>query len=92
MITYLRIAGLICVAALCGCASTGGNGAAKPATATAMSKDPTCLTDTGSRIDPGPSMCRGVGRSYTSQDIDKTGSTSAADALRLLDSSVTVHH
>ncbi|HEX3915164.1 MAG TPA: hypothetical protein VHW71_16815 [Steroidobacteraceae bacterium] len=92
MAAYIRIAGMIFAATLCGCASTGGHGAAKPATATAMSKDPTCLTDTGSRIAAAPSRCRGVGRSYSSDDIDRTGSTSAGDALKLLDSSVTVHH
>lgn len=92
MIAYGRIAGLMIAATLCGCASTGGNGASKPPASAAMSKDPSCLQDTGSRITPAPSMCRGVGRSYTSEDIERTGSNSAADALKLLDSSVTVHH
>ena len=92
MVGYTRIAGLVIAATLCGCASTGGSSAAKPATSTALSRDPTCLKDTGSRIAPAPSMCRGVGNSYTSEDIDRTGSTSAADALKLLDPSVTVHH
>jgi hypothetical protein len=50
------------------------------------------LTDTGSRISTGPTRCRGVGRSYSNEDIQRTGQTSAGDALGLLDSSVTVHH
>ena len=56
----------------------------------AAAQDPACLTDTGSRI-AGNSKCRGFGRSYSSTDIDRTGQTSAADALALLDPSITVH-
>ena len=62
----------------------------KPAASAAVVKDPTCLTQTGSRIST-PGQCRGVGRSYSNQDIERTGSTSAGDALALLDSSITVH-
>jgi hypothetical protein len=89
MAAYMRIAGLIVAGvALFGCATTTPDAKAKPATA-AVVKDPTCLTETGSRI-PG-SKCRGYGRSYSNEDIERTGSTSAGDALALLDSSITVH-
>ena len=90
MAAYMRIAGLIVAGVtLFGCATTAQNGKSKPATA--MTQDPTCLTETGSRISAAPSKCRGIGRAYSSEDIQRTGSTSAADALGLLDSSVTVH-
>jgi hypothetical protein len=80
-----RIAGvMIAGVALCACATT------KPPAATAQINDPSCLKDTGSRVSPGPGECRGIGRSYSSQDIQRTGQTSAAGALSLLDSSVTV--
>ncbi len=89
MMAYMRIAGaIVAAAALFGCASTTPNAKAKPATAAAV-KDPTCLTETGSRI-PG-SKCRGYGRSYSNEDIERTGTTSAGDALSLLDPSITVH-
>jgi len=89
MAAYMRIAGLIVAGvALFGCASTTPNAKAKPATA-AVVKDPTCLTETGSRI-PG-AKCRGYGRSYSNEDIERTGQTSAADALALVDPSITVH-
>jgi hypothetical protein len=48
-----------------------------------------CLSHTGSRI-PGEN-CSEIGRSYSSEDINRTGSTTAGDALRLLDPSITVH-
>lgn len=90
MTAYMRIAVVILAgAALFGCASTAENAKAKPA-ATAAVRDPTCLTDTGSRI-AWASKCRGYGRSYTGTDIDRTGQTNAGDALAILDPSVTVH-
>jgi hypothetical protein len=92
MIAYARIAGLMIAVALSGCATTAGNNAAKPAATATASKDPTCLQDTGSRITSPGSKCRGIGSSYSSDDIDRTGSTSAAEALRLLDPAVTAHH
>jgi hypothetical protein len=90
MRAYMRIAVVIVAGAtLFGCATTADNAKPKPAVA-AVTKDPTCLTDTGSRI-TGPSKCRGYGRAYSNDDIERTGQTSAADALALLDPSVTVH-
>jgi hypothetical protein len=53
-------------------------------------KDPNCLTDTGSRIAT-KSSCSGYGRSYSYDDLERTGKTQAADALVLLDPSITVH-
>jgi hypothetical protein len=90
MAPYMRIAVVIIAGvSLFGCATTADNPKAKPAVS-AEAKDPTCLTETGSRI-AGTSKCRGFGRAYSSQDIDRTGQTSAADALALLDPSITVH-
>ena len=75
---------------LFGCAATPQNPNSKPAASAAL-KDPNCLTDTGSQI-ASKSGCRGYGRSYSSDDIDRTGKTTAADALGLLDPLITVHH
>lgn len=86
---------LICTAiaaSLIGCASG-------PAShdATASAKDaalqPNCIRDTGSRLPASPPGCRNLpGRSYSQTDIDRTGQTDAANALGLLDPSVSVHH
>jgi hypothetical protein len=89
MASHMRIAAVIVAGvSLFGCASTPDNAKSKPAVATAA--DPNCLTETGSRI-TGSAKCRGFGRAYSGQDIDRTGQTSAADALALLDPSITVH-
>jgi hypothetical protein len=92
MMVYMRIAVVIVAgAALFGCATTAENAKPQPAASAATVADPNCLTATGSRVAPGTSKCRGFGRAYSSEDIDRTGQTSAADALALLDPSITVH-
>lgn len=74
--------------AVCGCATTSN-----PPPKTAGPVPSTCLTSTGSRIPPGPdTRCMAFGRSYSQTDIDQTGQTTAAGALRYLDPSVTITH
>jgi hypothetical protein len=88
MSATMRIAGVIVTGlVLFGCAATSQN--TKPAASAA--NNPNCLTDTGDRISSGKG-CRGYGRSYSKDDVDRTGSTQAGDALGLLDPSITVHH
>ena len=53
--------------------------------------DPGCLRSTGSLIPPRPGKCLPVaGRSYSREDIRRTGAVDTADALRMLDPSVTM--
>ena len=55
--------------------------------------DRNCLRDTGSLIKPTPGQCLPVsGRSYSRQDIDRTGARTLGPALRDLDPSVTIQH
>jgi Flp pilus assembly protein TadD len=46
-----------------------------------------CAGDTGSRIKPKEGECR-PGRTYTQEDLQRTGDINAADALRRLDPSI----
>ncbi len=71
--------------ALAGCA--GGAGV-KPATV--AQSHPLCPQETGSRIPRPQGQCMAPGNVYTSEDIDRTGATTAAGALRLLDPALTV--
>lgn len=53
--------------------------------------DANCVRETGSRIArrDGASRCTGQpGRSYTKEDLDRTGHTNIGDALRALDPAV----
>ncbi len=50
-----------------------------------------CIRDTGSHIPPPKGQCLPVaGRSYSQQDIQRTGATDVGRALQMLDPSVTV--
>ena len=92
MVLNMRmIAAVVAGLALCGCATTAENAKPKPAQAAALSQNPNCLTETGSRIMTAKPNCMAVGRSYSSTDIERTGETTAADALGKLDPSITVH-
>lgn len=88
MVTEIRLAVLGVALTLSGCVATAAHRAAGDSF---ESKDSTCLTATGSRIPSSGTSCSAVGRSYTGEDIDRTGATSAAAALQLLDPSLTVH-
>jgi hypothetical protein len=88
--TTRTCAALLAVLSICGCATQN----APPAnTAGGPSNPPSCLTSTGSNIPAGPGRnCIGTGRSYSQTDIEQTGKTTVAGALRNLDPSLTITH
>ena len=59
----------------------------KPPAAAAARNDRACVT--GTRISSSE-PCVSFGRAYTDEDIQRTGATTVAEALRLLDPSITV--
>jgi hypothetical protein len=75
---------LLATLALCGCATTNN-----PPAKMAQTPSP-CLKSTASRI-PDPD-CAVSGRSYSQNDLRQTGKTTAADALALVDPTVTAGH
>jgi hypothetical protein len=91
MKSSLHITGAIMAAlALGGCAATTRT-AQGPAPKQLASADPSCLHETGSALPPSNTGCSGFGRSYSSEDISRTGKTNAGPALQLLDPSITTH-
>ena len=81
----------VLMAVVSGCASTPRDAAMTDANrvATAQAKPLTgCVNDTGSRIQRKPEDCRGPGRTYSDEDLERTGQFNAADALRRLDPSL----
>lgn len=73
------------------------NSAATPAAAHRQVLNPgdrNCLQTTGSLIPAKPGTCVAVapGRSYSRDDIDRTGQPTLGPALQMLDPSVTVQH
>jgi len=63
---------------------------AKPAAPKAKPDTPRvgCTSETGSRLPPKKDGCAGVGRSYSKDDIDRTGAVTAGGAMRLMDPSI----
>jgi hypothetical protein len=52
-----------------------------------------CAVQSGSRLPVRPGECNGLaGRSYSQDDMERTGKTNVGDALQLLDPSLSVHH
>jgi hypothetical protein len=92
MTTHLRVVSAIATAlVLAACAATSPN--VKPnATSAAAAANPSCLSQTGSRITSDRADCPAFGRSFSRDDIDRTGKTNVGDALAELDPSITVHH
>jgi hypothetical protein len=92
MITHLRVSAAIATALLlAACAATTQN--VKPnTTSAAVAQNPACMTETGSRIPGDRADCKAFGRSYSGDDIDRTGKVNVGDALQVLDPSITVHH
>jgi hypothetical protein len=90
MTAYLRpIGALGLTLILAGCAA---GGSPKPATPPPLAQNTQCMPQSGTRIaahEPDYSI---VGRCYSRSDIERTGATTAADALPLLDPAITVQH
>ena len=92
MTTYLRaITAIASLLTLAACATNTAGVKPTAAASEAVAQNPACLSQTGSRIAGDNVNCSAIGRSYTSDDINRTGSTTAGEALRLLDPSITVH-
>jgi hypothetical protein len=93
MTTHLRVATAIATALLlAACAATTPNVKSNASASAAVAQNPACLSETGSRITRDRANCTAFGRSYTGDDVDRTGYVNVGDALRLLDPSITVHH
>jgi len=92
MTPYLRAACAIAtLLVLAACAPTTAGVKPNAAVPGPVADNPACLSHTASRIPDSAGGCTAVGRSYSSEDIQRTGAVTADEALRLLDPTVTVH-
>jgi hypothetical protein len=91
--TYLRTTSAIALLfVLVACAANTSDVKPNAAAPGAFAQNPACLTQTGSLIPDKNGNCAAFGRSYSKDDIDRTGSTTLGEALERMDSSVTVRH
>jgi hypothetical protein len=75
------------VLTLAGCASSSDT---KP-TAAVTGPMPDCPISAANLRPATTPNCVGVGRSYSSKELNRNGATSIGDAMRQLDPSITVH-
>ncbi len=88
----LRItSAIVATLMLGGCAATAQNAKPTPAASKLSANDPACLGDTRRLASAGRADCSMTVRSYSSEDIARTGKTDVGDALALMDPSITVH-
>jgi hypothetical protein len=89
MLRSLLICAVISASAIA-CSATQPRPDSRAAAATTLRP---CSLETGSRIPPRPDeSAASAGRCYSEDEVRGTGQTNVADALRILDPSVTVHH
>jgi hypothetical protein len=83
---------LIC-AVVSACAACASTSQPRLDAKTADASQQPCAAASASRIPAKPGHCAPFpGRSYSQQDIDRTGQSQVGDALPMLDPSITVHH
>jgi hypothetical protein len=58
------------------------------ANAAGQKTDVACVNETGSRIKQKPGECISNGRTYSQEELERTGSIDTAEALRRLDPSI----
>jgi hypothetical protein len=88
---YLRFAAMtVSLLVMAACTNTGPHAATASVNRNASVAKTTCVTQTASRIPRDPSDCDGFGRSYSREDIERTGATTAGAALRLMDPGLTI--
>jgi hypothetical protein len=87
------LTGVCLAASLAACTSAPSTRAdGKDADRIAETRRASCLKETGTRLPPPPGQCAGFGRSYSGEDMDRTGQIDAGAALQMLDPSITTHH
>ena len=89
MLRTLLICAVVSASAM-GCSSTPQ---ARPDAPAAAAATRPCALGSASRIPARPDQCSpSPGRTYSQEDVQRTGQTNVADALQMLDPSITVHH
>ncbi len=84
---------LICTvvsASVIACSTTAP---ARPDSRTAVAATPCAQNTTATRIPMRTGECSSTpGRSYSNEEVERTGQTNVGDALQMLDPSISVHH
>jgi hypothetical protein len=85
-ILVLSAVTLALAAVLAGCSSTPSQAKTAANSATPVG----CVSSTGTRLATAPDACSGPGRTYSQDDINRTGQQTVGQALRNLNPALTV--
>ncbi|MGH8221106.1 MAG: hypothetical protein ACREUT_21440 [Steroidobacteraceae bacterium] len=88
---YKGLVGAILVCSLGACASTPAAHSVRASVAQARSVPAGCVAETGTRVAPKRTHCTGFGHLWTADDLRRTGAIDPAQALSMLDPSVSIH-
>jgi hypothetical protein len=77
---------------LAACATTPTAPPAAAARTARQMPPPGCVSGTGTTLPARPASCTGPGNTYSSADLQQTGATTLAGALRRLDPDITITH
>ena len=84
---------LICAVVSASAIACSTTAPSRPDSRTAATTTPCPQQNTASRIPMRPGECSTVpGRTYSNEEVERTGQTNVGDALQMLDPSITVHH
>jgi hypothetical protein len=89
MTAYFRPIGMIGLALILAACATSGSPKQGGAP---LAQNTQCVPQSATRIAAQDPTYTSVGRCYSRTDIERTGATTAADALPLLDPSITISH
>jgi hypothetical protein len=90
VMTMWKICACVCLAlGMAACASAPAT--PQPPKAAANQPPVGCVPATASRLPQDPNACGGFGRSYSKDELDRTGQPYLNDSLRTLDPSITTH-
>lgn len=84
------IGAVLAINLVAGCATTNMSGNSPGTPSVARTNDQHCGLQSASRLPANGANCQVAGRSYSGEDVDRTGKTSAAEALAILDPSISV--
>jgi hypothetical protein len=85
------VVGACLALALVGCTTPSPTREPAKTALVAPARTPGCVPDTATRVRVQEHDCAGFGRTYTREDLERTGTADAGQALRLLDPAITVH-
>ena len=86
---FLSLASATAFVSIVACTTTREN--SQPSSMKYVDRKTACVS-AGAAMAAGSANCGAIGRSYSKEDIERTGATTLAGALALMDPAITIRH